>query len=263
MYTALQITVQHSQEYSIPMRIGDLEFRARWVPTLLLALPIPLFVALGVWQLDRADEKREQARLLSARAQMPAFELVAPVSDPEALRFRKLWARGVFESKGQILIENRRQGNRTGFHVITPLRLEETDMRVLVNRGWIPARPDGTPTAAPVPEGPVEIVGETHIPSAPALALHGGPDAAKAWGTRWPYLTVELYSAAVGHAVEPVVILQDPADPTGFARSWPRELPKEGMHIGYAIQWFAFALIALVLWLRLSLVRRPAEGMTA
>jgi surfeit locus 1 family protein len=245
------------------MRIGDLEFRVRWVTTLLLALPIPLFVALGLWQLDRADEKREQARLLSARAEMPALELVAPVSDPEALRFRKLRARGVFEGEGQILIENRRHANRTGFHVITPLRVGGTDMRVLVNRGWIPAQPDGTPTDAPVPEGPVEVVGETHIPSAPALALHGGPDAAKAWGTRWPYLTVELYSAAAGHALEPVVILQDPGDPTGFARSWPRELPKEGMHIGYAIQWFAFALIALVLWLRLSLVGRQTEGMTA
>jgi surfeit locus 1 family protein len=245
------------------MRSGDLEFRVRWVPTLLLALPIPLFIALGFWQLERADEKAEQARLLSARAEMPALELVAPVGDPEALRFRKLRARGVFEGEGQILIENRRLGNRTGFHVITPLRVEGRDMRVLVNRGWIPAQPDGAPTTAPVPEGPVEVVGETHIPSAPALALHGGPDSAKAWGTRWPYLTVELYSAAAGQIVEPVVILQDPADPTGFARSWPRELPKEGMHIGYAIQWFAFALIALVLWLRLSLARRGAPGIPA
>ncbi len=104
------------------------------------------------------------------------------------------------------------------------------------------------------------------MPLPPALVLHGGADAAKGWGARWPYLTVELYAAAKGHPVEPVVILQDPADPDGFVRSWPREMPKEGMHIGYAIQWFAFALIALVLWLRLSLTRAgfgTDSGLTA
>ena len=255
--------VQHSQQYSTQMQFGGLEFRFRWIPTLLLAVPIPLFVGLGLWQLDRAEQKRDQARLLSERARLPALEILAPVMDAQALRFRKLRAQGVFEADGQILIENRRHGNRSGFHVITPLRLAGADMRVLVNRGWIPASPDGSPTPAPVPDGQVTVTGESHIPFPPALALHGGEDAAKEWGIRWPYLTVELYTAASGKPVQPVVILQGPEDAGGFVRSWPREMPKEGMHIGYALQWFAFALIALVLWLRLSLVRLPESGIAA
>ena len=60
------------------------------------------------------------------------------------------------------------------------------------------------------------VTGEAHIPSPPALVLHGGTDAAKDWGRRWPYLTVELYAAAKGYPVQPVVILQDPGDPTAF-----------------------------------------------
>jgi surfeit locus 1 family protein len=254
--------VQHIREYSTQMQFGGLEFRFRWMPTLLFALPIPLFIGLGMWQLDRADQKREQARELSERMQMPALELGARVSDPQDLRYRRLRAHGAFEAGGQLLIENRRQGNRNGFHVITPLRIAGSDMRVLVNRGWIPAAADGSATPAPVPDGPVTVTGESHIPSPPALVLHGGPDAAKQWGTRWPYLTVDLYAAVAGHPVLPVVILQDPDTPGGFLRSWPREMPKEGMHIGYAIQWFAFAVIALVLWLRLSLVRRPETGIS-
>jgi surfeit locus 1 family protein len=242
------------------MRLGDLDFRPRWIPTLLLTLPIPLFIALGFWQLDRAEQKREQALILSERAEMPALQITAPITDPEALRFRKLEARGVFEPEGQILIENRRHGNRTGFHVITPLRVEGAAPRVLVNRGWIPAGADGGPAAAPVPAGVVTVSGEAHLPSPPALALHGGPEAAKAWGRRWPYLTTDLYAAAFGHPVQPLVMLQDPGDAGGFLRSWPRELPKEGMHLGYAVQWFAFAAIALVLWFRLGIVRRMRKG---
>lgn len=229
----------------------------------MLALPIPFFVALGFWQLDRADQKREQSRILSERAEMPAFDLNVPVSDPEPLRFRKLQARGLFEADGQILIGNRRRGNRIGFQVVTPLRIDGSDMRVLVNRGWIPAEPDGSPTPAPVPEGEATVSGEAHIPSPPALVLHGGTGAAREWGDRWPYLTVELYAEMADYPLQPVVILQDPGDPDGFLRSWPRETPEEGMHVGYAIQWFAFALIALALWLRLSLVRRPEKGIAA
>lgn len=229
------------------------------MPALLLVIAAPLFVGLGLWQLDRAEQKRERAADLAVRAEMPPFDLAAPVVAAEELRFRALRARGRFEADGQILIENRRQGNRLGFHVITPLRIADSDRRVLVNRGWIPSGMDGSPTPAPVPEGEVEVTGQTHIPAPPAIVLHDDTQAARQWGDRWPYLTIDLYGAAVTYPVEPVVILQNPDDPHGFVRHWPRELPKEGMHIGYAIQWFAFAVIALVLGLRMSLKRRSTE----
>jgi surfeit locus 1 family protein len=257
------IMVQLSQEYSTQMKFGDLNFRFRWVPTLFLALPIPLFLSLGLWQLERADQKREQALALSERAEMPVLDLKNPVPDPESLRFRKLSARGEFEADGQILIENRRQGNQNGFHVITPLRIAGSDARVLVNRGWIPAGAEGSPGSAPVPVGEVTVSGESYLPSPPALVLHGDKNPARDWGERWPYLTVDLFSSAKGYPVKPVVILQDPKNKGGFLRAWPRELPKDGMHIGYAIQWFAFALIAFVLWLRLSLVPYQETGIKA
>jgi len=227
---------------------------------LLLVLPIPLFIALGIWQIDRAGQKREEAQVLEERAALPALELGGPIADPEALRFRRLRARGTFEAAGQILIENRRQGNRVGFHVITPLRIRGSGGRVLVNRGWIAATAAGDPVAAPVPEGEMSVTGEAYFPKPPAFVLHGDPEVAKDWGERWPYLTLALYEAAMDTRVQPVVMLQNPEDAGGFLRVWPRERPKEEMHTGYAIQWFAFALIALVLWLRLSLAREAMGG---
>jgi surfeit locus 1 family protein len=104
------------------------------------------------------------------------------------------------------------------------------------------------------------VTGQAHIPAPPALALHSGADAATAWSGRWPYLTVDLYRATVSHPVQPVVILLDPSSEGGFVRDWPREMPKEGMHLGYAVQWFAFALIALAIWVRLSIETRRGPG---
>jgi surfeit locus 1 family protein len=238
------------------MRFGDFQYRFRWVPTLLVAFLVALFVGLGLWQLERAEEKRELAEALRGRTELPAFVVDTRITDAEALRFRRLVARGRFEPAGQILLENRRHAGRNGFHVITPLRLAHSDIRVLVNRGWIPADKAGRPTQAPVPEGLIEVRGKTHIPEAPALALHGGPDAAAAWGARWPYLTLDLFAATVDYALQPVVILQDPGGGDGFVRSWPEDPPTPAMHIGYALQWFAFAVIAFLTYLGLSFRRQ-------
>ena len=60
---------------------------------------------------------------------------------------------------------------------------------------------------------------------------------------------------APGWLVQPVMMLLDPAAPGGFVRHWTRPVPNVWMHQGYAGQWFGFALIALVLYLRLSLER--------
>jgi len=234
------------------MRFGEFEFRFRPLPTVLMALAVPLLLSLGFWQLHRADQKREQARLLLERSELPPLDVTGLIADPSTIRHRRVRLRGEFEATGQLFIENRRLGGRNGFHVVTPLRLSGSDVRVLVNRGWLPAGEGVTPIAD-VPAGTVEVNGEVDIPSPPALVLHGGEAAVGGWADRWPYLTTDLFASTVSYPVQPFTVLQDPTDAHGFERSWPKEPPKEGMHIGYAIQWFAFAAIALGIHLRLSL----------
>lgn len=261
MSAAILTPAQHGQEYSILMRLGDSVFRPRWLPTLVFGLAIASFVALGFWQIGRAAEKARQAADLMTQGQLPTLALGQDLVAAEPLRYRDLSATGVYEADGQILLEARRHAGKTGFHVVTPLRIDGGETRILVNRGWIPGDSQGGPTPAPVPAGAVTVTGQAHIPVPPALVLHAGAEAATGWGGRWPYLTIDLYRATVPHPVQPVVILLDStSDAGGFVRDWPKEMPKEGMHLGYAVQWFAFALIALAIWVRLSLVARPKVG---
>jgi surfeit locus 1 family protein len=220
-------------------------------------LPIPLFVALGLWQLDRAGQKRELAATLAARAELPPLALGGPIADPQALRYRQIQATGTFLAERQILIEGRREGGRLGFHVITPLELADSGPLLLVNRGWIPADARGEPGPAPVPAGPQTVAGEAEIPSAPALALHGGDEAARSWGKRWPYLTLGLFGATTERPIEPVIMLLDPQAQGGFVRHWSRPVPNDAMHLGYALQWLGFALIALVIYLRIGIDWAP------
>nr|MBP7013725.1 hypothetical protein [Steroidobacteraceae bacterium] len=60
----------------------------------------------------------------------------------------------------------------------------------------------------------------------------------------------------LGASVEARIILLDPAAPNGYERVW-RPAMRFGpeRHLAYAIQWFVFALVALIIFIALSLRR--------
>ncbi len=216
-----------------------------------MVILLPLFCALGIWQLDRAEQKRQLASTQEARRKLPAVRIGADRSDPASWEFRSLLAEGRFLPQWTLLIENRKHLGRNGYHVITPLQLSGSGEILLVNRGWVSEQELSDNAPLPTPQSQVSIQGQYHRPQAPALAL-----AFRDTGTHkpphWPYLTLEHFAQWSGLSPLPFALLQAPGDANGFIREWPRPDFKEGMHIGYAIQWFAFAAITVLLWWRLS-----------
>ena len=97
------------------------------------------------------------------------------------------------------------------------------------------------------------------LPQPPALELDLNIDPAEAM-PHWPFLTLEHYSTWSGLEVLPFIILQAPEDSSEFVRRWPQPKVNDAMHTGYAVQWFAFALIALVIWLGLSIHKKDSTG---
>jgi surfeit locus 1 family protein len=126
-----------------------------------------------------------------------------------------------------------------------------------VNRGWIP-RQGNQPDFA-TPAGFLTIAGQVNIPEPPAIQLAQATEDSDAT-PHWPFLTLEHFADWSGLEILPFMILQDASNEAGFVRQWPQPHSNEGMHIGYAIQWFAFAMITLAIWLRLSLHKQPTKG---
>ncbi|MGD8346420.1 MAG: SURF1 family protein [Lysobacterales bacterium] len=213
-----------------------------WLAAALLGVAAVLFVGLGVWQLDRAEEKRQLAASIAANADAPALELTGELSAGEAPEFRRAFVQGRFEASRSVLIGNRRFQGRPGFHVVSPLHISGSEYRVLVNRGWIAA------TEGRLPELPADhalqtVYGEVRYPEPPALVL-ADTEARAQWGRVWPYLTVEDFAAQAGYPLLPMLLLQAPEEGSSFQRDWSHKPPNPDMHTGYAIQWFAFAAIA-------------------
>ena len=220
----------------------------------------PLFCGLGLWQLDRAEQKRAQAAALEIRRKLPPLSLNdTALPEKDELPFRQVVAKGHYLKDRTILIENRKHLGQTGYHVITPLQLSHINHTVLVNRGWIAYDRVAEHKGIIQEEDSVTLGGEITIPMAPAIELATNSEATMA-PPRWPYLTLERYAAWSGLEILPFMVLQTSADGHGLVRQWPNPRVSDMMHIGYAIQWFAFALITLLVWLRLSLHKAEKTG---
>ena len=199
---------------------------------------IAITASLGNWQLNRAAEKRELKARTDAYAAQPPIHVSAveiPVADIEQ---RRVEARGVFDPRHAVYIDNRLHRGAPGYHVIMPLRLAGGERHVLVNRGWI-ARPldRRDPPAVRTPQAEVTVEGTAALPSTRVLELSDQVTE----GSIWQNLSLERYRQAMPIAIQPFVILQESALDDGLVREWVP--PDFGIdkHYGYAFQWFGLA----------------------
>lgn len=234
--------------------------RPRWIAALGAVAGIAATLALGNWQLNRAHEKEALGARLAALAKDAPVAL--PVSEVKAqdLEWRRVTARGTFETRYGILIDNRIHHGVAGYQVVMPLELGKTSggasRYVLVNRGWIAGNPDRSKLPEiRTPEAPVEVTGLATTPTRRFLELGSGTTE----GRVWQNLTLERYGKAFPIALQPIVIQQESALDDGLVREW--DPPNLGVdkHYGYAFQWFAMAATILVITIVLYARRRAQE----
>lgn len=230
-----------------------LDIRPHLWPTLAAIAGIAVFVRLGFWQLHRAHQAQAQKDAYQARIKRTPMAPGGGLWDPAKLRFRRVAVSGRYDARRQILLDNQFSGANVGYDVLTPLRLAHSRFRVLVNRGWIPFNGDRAhPPAAPPPKGRQHVVGLVSVPG--RYFRLGRPRPPHPWHTVWEYLDLKLYRRAAPFPIEPVVILLSPRSTGGYVRHWPPAGTKVAMYEGYAVQWFLFAFIVVVIFV---VVNRP------
>jgi len=234
----------------IRLRFGRYRFQASLWPTLATFALFPCLIALGNWQLSRAETKRILQASYDRYQSEPEKELYPVLESLESLQFRRIRVRGQYVPEKQILLDNRVHLGRAGYHVLTPLRIRDGNVHVLVNRGWVPVGPDRSklPPAAS-PPGEVEITGVATQPSRPGFRLAAAQPPGPGWHTVWQYLDQAEYARASKYTLQPVVILLDPEAPGGFARQWSRLDAGIQTHLGYALTWFSLAIALIAIYI--------------
>lgn len=229
--------------------------RRRWrrpsaVAWALIAFGVVFFCALGIWQLDRAAQKRRLFAAYAAAADTPALDLVQ-VSKTQAAHFAHVRVRGHFLPDRGYWLDERVDRGRLGVHAIGVFAVDGASERLLVDRGWVAWNhaPGTAPITAVLPPGEVELTG-LYAPF-PGSGLRLGGNALPAQKV-WPKLTLFLddkaLAADLGVAIFPRMLLLDPAPASGFVRAWKPDVFPPERHIGYALTWFSFLIVALAIF---------------
>lgn len=227
-------------------------FEPAWWSILLTAFGLALFLALGNWQLERAAYKQSLKDKFETRL-AGDYELFKSGDEIQDMQYRKLILRGRFDNEHHYLLDNQLHEGRAGYHVLTPLRLADSDYVILVNRGWAAwgAAREPLPLIPPAVGGD-RVAGVISIPSKPPLLL-GEFGAATGWPRLIPYIDFEILRAQYSRQLLPFVLWLGPEQPGSYVRNWnPVWLPPEKSR-AYAVQWFAFAALALLLFVILNL----------
>ncbi len=229
-------------------------FSRQWIFTTILVLAAAGTCArLGIWQLDRLDQRRAfNAQVTSMRALAPLDLNADAESDLAAMEYRAVVVRGTYDYENQVALRNFYNEGKYGYHLLTPLRLEDGSA-VFVERGWIPSEGNDSPSAwshyeedAPAKVEGVMRLGVEKIPfgANPDPALEPGQTRLEFWN----FVNMERLAAQIPYPILPVYIQPnlDPNDAEPPIAQQPIIELTEGPHFGYALQWFAFAAILLI-----------------
>lgn len=223
-------------------------FTGKWMGYLLLAAVFATAcVGLGRWQFDRRTEvvtninkikNNYSATPLGIDQARGQFQKLDP-----AMEWTPVSLKGHYETADQRVVRNRPLNGHPGYEVVVPLKLVSGDT-VIIDRGWLPIgnREAGHPDTVPQPvSGQVTVVARLR-PAEPQVN-RGAPAGQLASIDLTNYAKELDYPILTGAYGE--LATESPAavvNPAGFA------MPSidEGSHLSYAMQWFAFGVLAFV-----------------
>jgi surfeit locus 1 family protein len=223
-------------------------FRFRAIPFVATVLVVALGISLGQWQERRAAQKIAlQAKLVERAREAPLVVTARPLTAAE-VEYRPVAVAGEFDPDWPLFLDNRPQDGKVGFYLLMPFKIAGSEMHVLVARGWLPrynGEHDRLPPFA-TPAGTVVVTGIAKTGMGKVMQL--GQPAAVRPKAILQNLGAEQFAQASKLPVQPFFIEQTvPAAPDDqLARNWPAPALGVEKHQGYAFQWYALAVMALL-----------------
>lgn len=227
-----------------------------WLFVLLILVVAVSKIILGVWQLRRHAERRDKNDLIAARMTGGAEELGLEELNSEQALYHRARLYGQFDTLKEIVLKSRSHNGQPGYYLVTPLKLEQ-DQGILIDRGWIANdEADREARAKNNLTGPISLEGIL-LPSQkePGIGFMADPtlSAENPRLSAWRVLDVERIQEQIPYTLLPhyVLLTSNLDEPAHLLLDEPEI--DSGPHLGYAAQWFAFTLVALVggaFWLK-------------
>ncbi len=231
----------------------------RWLhATLLVLAASAVLVRLGIWQLDRLEQRRAFNARVGEQQDEPQLVLDQSTIDLDlySMEYRSVIVTGEYLSEDEIVLRNQvwetEFGSELGVKLLTPLRISGTDTAILVDRGWIP-QADAAPPAARAKyhdDGTVTVQGQLRRAETDFSFFRRPDPTLSPDQTRldvWNDLDLERVGLQMDTSLLPVYLQRYPEGESSPPYAALPELDlSEGSHLGYAMQWFSFAALLLI-----------------
>ena len=208
-----------------------------------------VFFSLGIWQIERGQTKTQIMSEFENKLTKEPIYLNA-----ESKKWDRVLVSGKWENKKQLLIDNVIHQGIAGYKVLTPLRVDETNKLILVDRGWIKQNKfrDQLPDIQ-IPDNFESVIGTLEQPEL-GLVLSD-----ELISNNWPKISqtknVEVISKAYTEEIFPMILLADPLlkNSLEYIKITPTNMTPI-KHYGYSSQWFLMFIVLcfMYIWYGLS-----------
>mgnify|MGYP001271870335 FL=1 len=224
----------------------------KWQPNAKLlvfsVLMMPFLLSLGLWQLDRADEKQQIVDRHAVNQQLPPVTSAEEFAADRDHQYRLAWIRGTVDNQRIIILDNKVKNGRPGYEILQSVKVPGLTKKLLINRGWTEASLDRgiLPTISPI-EGEVQLRGYLYHVFKGGYRLDDGIGQVKDWPSRVGWATVERAEELFGESFMPYQLRLDQDSVGALKTGWTTVAVQPEKHIGYAVQWFAMAITLLIM----------------
>ena len=209
-----------------------------------------LFFSLGIWQIERGQTKTQIMSEFENKLTKEPIYLNA-----ESKKWDRVLVSGKWENKKQLLIDNVIHQGIAGYKVLTPLRIDETNKLILVDRGWIKQNKfrDQLPDIQ-IPDDFESVSGTLEQPEL-GLVLSD-----ELISNNWPKISqtknVEVISKAYTEEIFPMILLADPLlkNSLEYIKITPTNMTPI-KHYGYSSQWFLMFIVLCFMYIWYGLNR--------
>lgn len=240
------------------MRVGRVDFRPALIPSLVFLALLGLLVSLGLWQVDRAEQKQQLAKDRETGAAREVLDLNWHPEMAMADRFRPAVVKGRFEATHQWLQDNQIHEGQAGYHVYSLFVPAGGAAEVLlVNRGWVPVGRDRAVLPdLPVPDGEVVLHGRLDKPASVGIAMGDLSFRDDLALSVHPFMDVDALSVVLQRRLFPLTLVLDEREAGALTKDWSPALPiGPEKHLGYALQWFSLALALVIIFVGVNVKR--------
>lgn len=232
-------------------------FTPSLVMTILAIVAITLLNCLGVWQIKRAHEKEKIIATHTKNTYANKPTIWTPQNNsPEQYQMLKITGT---QLKNILLLDNQHYNHQFGYDVIIPLLLDNGYV-VLIDKGWIaaPSR-DKSVLFNIIIKKATQITGKAYYPAQKSLVLGDILEKINANMTIIEAIDIAKISDFLHKPVYSFIIRENANPSEPYIRNWPIVSMPPARHYGYAVQWFALAILVFIIFIGLNLKKSCSD----